>query len=399
MNGCEKKDRFVKSKNKISSQKKQAINTKAQTSVIYPTADDVFYIADLIAKQSNQQVIPLKDCRGKIEAAIARAQGVYFGRELFPTLFSKAAVLLTSLALAHPFSDGNKRIASAVALAFLEENLGVSITLAFQLVDEFVELVLGAVQRHVTVEEVEKWFEKNIGTIKKQGWYVGLIDSCLMKLAQNEREEELDLNSVIPNFEYILRDCVRKQVKRNLSYVVRFFNDDVYTQLCDTVWRYQLDTIDICDVDADQLDFMWDSFEDLLEDLENYIPDIEERVYEGDSGELTPFGEVLKAWYENDAPEIFEDFVYDIQTRYVEYVNGIVKQWDDKVEKEVKKYKRNHGGEEPPDEFYIQLDNTFRTSNSLDVTEEVFSDLFEEYPWERMKLEPGGDIKLSIHYT
>jgi death on curing protein len=41
------------------------------------------------------------------------------GAELYPTLVEKAAALAYSLALNHPFVDGNKRIAQAAMEAFL----------------------------------------------------------------------------------------------------------------------------------------------------------------------------------------------------------------------------------------------------------------------------------------
>lgn len=41
--------------------------------------------------------------------------------EAYPTPFAKAAALLESLAVNHPFVDGNKRIALVLALYLLEE--------------------------------------------------------------------------------------------------------------------------------------------------------------------------------------------------------------------------------------------------------------------------------------
>jgi death-on-curing protein len=44
------------------------------------------------------------------------------GEDLYPDLASKAAALMPSLVLNHPFVDGNKRIGVAAAELFLEYN-------------------------------------------------------------------------------------------------------------------------------------------------------------------------------------------------------------------------------------------------------------------------------------
>ncbi len=50
---------------------------------------------------------------GKIESCIAQPKQGFGGRELYPSLFEKAAALGYSLACNHGFRDGNKRIAQA----------------------------------------------------------------------------------------------------------------------------------------------------------------------------------------------------------------------------------------------------------------------------------------------
>ncbi len=46
-----------------------------------------------------------------LHSAVERPKATFAGRELYPTLFVKAAGLLQSLCLNHPFTDGNKRTA------------------------------------------------------------------------------------------------------------------------------------------------------------------------------------------------------------------------------------------------------------------------------------------------
>ena len=47
--------------------------------------------------------------QGLLESAIFRPQASAFGREAYPTLFEKSAVLGYSIIQNHPFVDGNKR--------------------------------------------------------------------------------------------------------------------------------------------------------------------------------------------------------------------------------------------------------------------------------------------------
>jgi death-on-curing protein len=60
--------------------------------------------------------------RGLLESAVARPQASAFGADAYPDLVTKAAALLHSLVLNHPFVDGNKRTAVLATLVFLDLN-------------------------------------------------------------------------------------------------------------------------------------------------------------------------------------------------------------------------------------------------------------------------------------
>jgi death-on-curing protein len=60
--------------------------------------------------------------RGLLESAVARPQASAFGADAYPDLAAKAAALLHSLVLNHPFIDGNKRTAVLATLVFLDLN-------------------------------------------------------------------------------------------------------------------------------------------------------------------------------------------------------------------------------------------------------------------------------------
>src|SRR5690349_579693 len=57
-----------------------------------------------------------------LESAIYRPQVTFGGNELYQSVYDKAAVLIHSLLLNHPFIDGNKRTGIASGLQFLSEN-------------------------------------------------------------------------------------------------------------------------------------------------------------------------------------------------------------------------------------------------------------------------------------
>ena len=59
---------------------------------------------------------------GKLEAAVAAPYVSMFGDDLYPDLQSKAAALFYSLARAHGFSDGNKRVALVALIDFLAQH-------------------------------------------------------------------------------------------------------------------------------------------------------------------------------------------------------------------------------------------------------------------------------------
>lgn len=54
--------------------------------------------------------------------AVERPKATYTGKDLYPTIFLKAAALMQSLCLNHPFTNGNKRASWATTHRFLEKN-------------------------------------------------------------------------------------------------------------------------------------------------------------------------------------------------------------------------------------------------------------------------------------
>ncbi len=94
-----------------------------------------------------------------LEAAVERPRQSAFGDDAYPTLASKAAALLESLARNHPFVDGNKRIAVLASFVFLELN-GHAVETSN---DDVVSTVLDLITRDIDFDElvvrIERWIE------------------------------------------------------------------------------------------------------------------------------------------------------------------------------------------------------------------------------------------------
>jgi len=60
--------------------------------------------------------------RGALEGAVARPQMTFGGEDLYPGVVDKAAALMHSLVMNHPFVDGNKRAGAHACLLFVLAN-------------------------------------------------------------------------------------------------------------------------------------------------------------------------------------------------------------------------------------------------------------------------------------
>ncbi|MDX6285018.1 MAG: death on curing protein [Frankiales bacterium] len=100
--------------------------------MIYLDLDDLLHVAKRTLGE-----VQLRDV-GLLESAVARPQATAFGKDAYPTVHTKAAALLHSIAGNHALVDGNKRLALAAVIAFYGLN-GIRLTLtndeAYDLVD------------------------------------------------------------------------------------------------------------------------------------------------------------------------------------------------------------------------------------------------------------------------
>lgn len=94
--------------------------------------------------------------RGGLGAAAARPQMTFGGEDLYPDLAAKAAALMHSLVMNHPFADGNKRT-GAMAAEFLLRINGHDLVASDE---ELVEVTLAVARGEVSAEALAIWIRQ-----------------------------------------------------------------------------------------------------------------------------------------------------------------------------------------------------------------------------------------------
>ena len=93
---------------------------------------------------------------GALESAIARPRMTFGGEDLYQDVAAKAAALLHSLVLNHPFVDGNKRVGAHAAVLFLLAN-GTELTASPA---ALVEVTLATARGELSAEALAIWFRQ-----------------------------------------------------------------------------------------------------------------------------------------------------------------------------------------------------------------------------------------------
>lgn len=88
-----------------------------------------------------------------LDSALNAPFQTFDGKELYPALLSKAAVMCRSIISNHPFVDGNKRTGIHVTLIFLELN---GIELQYSQ-NELIELGLGIASSKLSSDDILNW--------------------------------------------------------------------------------------------------------------------------------------------------------------------------------------------------------------------------------------------------
>lgn len=130
------------------------------SNVRYLSVTRVLYIHDRMVKEFGGSA-GVRDI-GLVESAVGRTQATFDGKDLYESIFDKAAALLQSLLKNHPFVDGNKRTALTAAGSFLKIN-------GWNIINNHKEEVAFAVKvdnQNLTLEQISKWLKDNSEKIK-----------------------------------------------------------------------------------------------------------------------------------------------------------------------------------------------------------------------------------------
>ena len=136
-------------------------NEKAN--IVYPTVEEIYTAHEESINNYGGLQGDREDTKGKIEAAIGRAQSGYGDQEFYPSLFEKAAVLLHSIVTTHPFVDGNKRTGFLSAIYFLHEN-GISVEESHELAD----IIIQVASDEAGYDHLLTWIQQNSYDIEKK---------------------------------------------------------------------------------------------------------------------------------------------------------------------------------------------------------------------------------------
>lgn len=92
-----------------------------------------------------------------LESAAEMPKQFVFGKELYNTVFLKAATYIRSLAMNHAFIDGNKRTAAVTAITFLEINQHY-LNLREGVLADF---ILRVIEKHLEPAQIALWLKKH----------------------------------------------------------------------------------------------------------------------------------------------------------------------------------------------------------------------------------------------
>lgn len=119
----------------------------------YVTLEEVLIIRDGVMEQTGGRKGILEFTL--LHSAIERPKATFGGKELYPGVFEKAAALMHSLILNHPFNDGNKRTGLAITIWFLCQNGW----LLAATEEEVIQFTLDIQKKHMVFEDVVSWLE------------------------------------------------------------------------------------------------------------------------------------------------------------------------------------------------------------------------------------------------
>jgi len=118
------------------------------------TAEDVILIHQRVIQETGGEGGLLR--HDSLEACVARPLASFGGQDVYPDLLSKVAALIHGIITAHPFVDGNKRVALVAADVCLRLN-GFRIRPSHEVEAFFWSIARG----EQTVEQIREWLAEH----------------------------------------------------------------------------------------------------------------------------------------------------------------------------------------------------------------------------------------------
>ena len=131
--------------------------------------------------------------KGNLELALYKPQLFLAGKEMYPELYQKVAVLMELINKLHPLTDGNKRTAMMAAEYMTSEN-GAELVLPLKAIRFSVDVAQD--KDDLMEEEIQKWFKVHVATNKNQ--LCAMLrervaeEAAIKFLLKNERYEDAE---------------------------------------------------------------------------------------------------------------------------------------------------------------------------------------------------------------
>jgi len=119
---------------------------------LYPTLEEALYLHEVLIQRFGGKAGVLD--KGLLESALARPRSGYYR-----SISEQAAALMQSLAMNHPFVDGNKRVAFALTAVFLKLN-GLKLSVEAKEGVRFVEIAL--ITEKAPLKTITDWIEAHV---------------------------------------------------------------------------------------------------------------------------------------------------------------------------------------------------------------------------------------------
>ncbi len=138
------------------------LNIKLMEKICHRLAVDVF-------NTKNDPIPPFKDHTMQLlDSALNLPKHTFDGKELYPTLIDKAAILYYALNKNHPFRNGNKRISTVSLLVFLYINNYWLDTGINEMVQKTLYVsVSESTKNEEVIDNIKKWIKEHLIKVSK----------------------------------------------------------------------------------------------------------------------------------------------------------------------------------------------------------------------------------------